>query len=474
MLDFWRNVGTGFLPFADAASEQLPLTRLLRLSLFQVVVGMIAVLLTGTLNRVMVLELGVPVTLVAVMVALPFLFAPARALVGHKSDTHKSLLGWKRVPYIWFGTLTAFGGLAIMPFALLLLHSQTLGPTWAGPVAAAIAFFCTGAGIHTVQTAGLALATDIAPAETRPRVVALLYVMLLVGMFVSAITFSWLLAEFSAQRLIQVVQGAAAVTMVLNVIALWKQEARQPSQTAPDRATLSFAQSWAAYREDPRSLRLLVAVGMGTLGFSMQDVLLEPYGGEVLGLTVSQTTLLTAMFAAGTLVGFALAGRGLGKGNDPYRMAAHGTMAGIVAFTCVIFAGPLESATLFRIGTALIGFGGGLFAVGMLTACMEMADSTDDRTGSGLALGAWGAVQASAVGIGLAGGGIIRDIVAGLSNSGAFGSAFTDAALGYSVVYHLEIGILFASLIAIGPLVGWTNADIPRTEKKIGLADLPG
>ncbi|MEM1318365.1 MAG: PucC family protein, partial [Pseudomonadota bacterium] len=75
---------------------------------------------------------------------------------------------------------------------------------------------------------------------------------------------------------------------------------------------------------------------------------------------------------------------------------------------------------------------------------------------------------------GLAGGGIIRDIVAGLSNSGAFGSAFTDAALGYSVVYHLEIGILFASLIAIGPLVGWTNADIPRTEKKIGLADLPG
>ena len=303
---------------------------------------------------------------------------------------------------------------------------------------------------------------------------SLLYVMLLVGMFVSALTFSYLLADFSAQRLIQVIQGAAAVTMVLNVIALWKQEARQPSKTRPERETPSFSQSWAAYREDPRSLRLLVAVGMGTLGFSMQDVLLEPYGGEVLGLTVSQTTLLTAMFAAGTLFGFALAGRSLGKGRDPYRMAAHGTMAGIAAFTCVIFAGPLESAGLFRLGTALIGFGGGLFAVGTLTACMEMADSAGDGAGSGLALGAWGAVHASAVGIGLAAGGIIRDMVAALSNSGAFGSAFTDAALGYSVVYHLEVGILFASLIAIGPLVGWATTDSPRTEKKIGLADLPG
>jgi len=82
------------------------------------------------------------------------------------------------------------------------------------------------------RSAGLALATDIAPEESRPRVVALVYMMLLVGMFVSAIVFSYLLADFSSIRLIQVVQGAAAVTMVLNVIALWKQEPRKPSETS--------------------------------------------------------------------------------------------------------------------------------------------------------------------------------------------------------------------------------------------------
>ena len=45
----WMQVATAWLPFADAASAELPLSRLLRLALFQVSVGMAAVLLTGTL-----------------------------------------------------------------------------------------------------------------------------------------------------------------------------------------------------------------------------------------------------------------------------------------------------------------------------------------------------------------------------------------------------------------------------------------
>ena len=171
------------LPFADAASKDLPLGQLLRLSLFQVSVGMATVLLLGTLNRVMIVELGVPAMVVAAMIALPVLSAPFRALLGFRSDTHRSAIGWKRVPYIWFGSLWQFGGLAIMPFALIVLGGdQTLGPAWAGEVLAALAFLMTGLGMHMTQTAGLALACDRATEETRPRVVALLYVMFLVGM----------------------------------------------------------------------------------------------------------------------------------------------------------------------------------------------------------------------------------------------------------------------------------------------------
>jgi BCD family chlorophyll transporter-like MFS transporter len=70
------------LPFSDAASADLPLGQLLRLSLFQISVGMATVLLLGTLNRVMIVELGVPATIVAFMVAIPVLIAPFRAALG--------------------------------------------------------------------------------------------------------------------------------------------------------------------------------------------------------------------------------------------------------------------------------------------------------------------------------------------------------------------------------------------------------
>ena len=79
------SIGPKYLPFADVATDDVPLSRLLRLSLFQVTVGAALVLLVGTLNRVMIVELSVPATLVAVMLALPLLFAPFRTMICHSS-----------------------------------------------------------------------------------------------------------------------------------------------------------------------------------------------------------------------------------------------------------------------------------------------------------------------------------------------------------------------------------------------------
>jgi BCD family chlorophyll transporter-like MFS transporter len=74
----------------------------------------------------------------------------------------------------------------------------------------------------------------------------------------------------------------------------------------------------------------------------------------------------------------------------------------------------------------------------------------------------------------LAAGGIIRDAAGDLANTGALGKTMMDPSLGYSVVYHLEIGFLFASLVAIGPLVRTIAPSEPENIGKIGLADLPG
>jgi BCD family chlorophyll transporter-like MFS transporter len=462
-------LGPRFLPFADVGSLELPLGRLIRLSLFQVSVGMAVVLLSGTLNRVMIVELGVASWLVALMVSIPLVFAPLRALIGHRSDNHRSFLGWRRVPYIWMGTLLQFGGLAIMPFALLILSGDTHGPVIVGHISAALAFLLVGAGLHTVQTAGLALATDLAPANMRPRIVAFLYVMLLVGMVASALAFGALLADFTQLKLIQVIQGAAVVTMVLNLIALWKQEARSPRRTAHDLPRTDLRDAWREMSRTAGTVRLLIVVGLGTAAFSMQDILLEPYGGEILNLSVGATTMLTALLASGSLCGFALASRLLTRRHDPYRLAANGVLTGVIAFSAVIFATPLESIALFRIGVTLIGFGGGLFAVGTLIAAMSIAD----KHPTGLVIGAWGGVQATAAGLAIAAGGAIRDSISSLATQGALGPALNSPATGYSVVYHIEIALLFATLIAIGPLIRLSNISRYQPQSKFGLAELP-
>ena len=448
----WNSVGTRYLPMADAVSAELPLARLLRLSLFQVSVGMSVALVVGTLNRVMIVELGVSARLVAVMVALPLVFAPARALIGFRSDTHVSVLGWRRVPYLWIGTMLQFGGLAIMPFALLLLSGDGGGhaPPWAGPFAACFAFLLTGAGLHTTQTVGLALATDIAPERSRPQVVTVLCMMLLVGVLASSVVFGVLLARFSEMRLIQVIQGAAVATVLLNGCALWKQEPRAASVARdPAEARPRFGDAWRSLGCTAQARRRLWAVALGTVAFSLQDVLLEPYGGQVLALPVSATTSLTALLALGGLCGFAFAFRCLGCGMDRYRVAAIGVLVGLVAFAAVVFSAPMQSAALFALGTALIGGGGALFAVGTLSGAVDAAG----RSSTGLALGTWGAVQAFAAGAAIALGGVLRDVVATLAEGGSLGATLAGPAVGYQAVYGLEITLLFATLVVIGPLV---------------------
>nr|WP_294553083.1 PucC family protein [uncultured Rhodopila sp.] len=460
----WTRVGTRFLPFADAASAELPLGRLLRLSLFQVSVGLAVVLLIGTLNRVMIVELGVPAWLVAVMISLPLVAAPFRAVIGFRSDTHKSVLGWRRVPYLWMGTLIQFGGFAILPFALIVLSGDTTGPLIYGQIGGALAFLMIGAGVHTTQTVGLALATDLAPPQSHPKVVALLCMMLLLGMVGGALTYGALLAHFTEIKLIQVIQGTAIATVALNTIALWKQEPRNPALTARDRVHPTFRQAWESFKETPNAKRRLVALGMGTVAFSMQDILLEPYGGQILHLPVGTTTLLSALLAAGGLSGFGLAARWLGRGADPYRLAALGATVGLVAFPAVIFAAPLQSTNVFALGTVLIGFGAGLFGHCTLTAAMGTA-----RPGQiGLALGVWGAVQASAAGSAVAAGGLIRDAVSYLAVNGLLGEGLESQQIGYSFVYHIEIALLFATLIAIGPLVRRPSVE-GRTQCSQGL-----
>ena len=467
------KISKNILPFSDAGSSNFSLFQLLRLSLFQISVGMATVMLAGTLNRVMIVELLVPASLVAVMIAIPVLIAPLRTFYGHKSDTYKSFIGWKRIPYMWFGSLFQFGGLAIMPFAIIILSGdQTVGPSWAGEVLVAIAFLFTGIGIHITQTVGLALAADRATKENRPRVVALLYFMFLFGMGISAVVIGILLADFSKLRLIQVVQGSAVLTLFLNLVAVWRQE-QIIINSQKNHKSEKFILSWKKFISDRQTNSLIWVVFWGTLAFSMQDVLLEPYGGQILGLSVSETTNLTGVWALGALLGLALAANNSKKTVSSVSNAMTALLIGIVGFSAIIFSSPMQFPFLYFLGTLFIGFGTGLFSVSLLIIAMALSSKTN--LGSGFILGSWGAAQAIGAGLGIAVGGILRDVVNKIALSGYLGSTFENNSIGYIFVYHLEILLIFITLIALGMLSQEINKRKIKdhTQKSFGLTEIP-
>ena len=467
------KISKNILPFSDAGSTNFSLFQLLRLSLFQISVGMATVMLAGTLNRVMIVELLVPASLVAIMIAIPVLMAPLRTFYGHKSVTYKSFIGWKRIPYMWFGSLFQFGGLAIMPFAIIILSGdQTVGPSWAGEVLVAIAFLFTGIGMHITQTVGLALAADRATKENRPRVVALLYFMFLFGMGISAVVIGILLADFSKLRLIQVVQGSAVLTLILNLVAVWRQEQIIINQHKNNKSEKFFL-SWKKFISDRKTNSLIWVVFWGTLAFSMQDVLLEPYGGQILGLSVSETTNLTGVWALGALLGLALAANNSKKTVSSVSNAMTALLIGIVGFSAIIFSSPMQFPFLYFLGTLFIGFGTGLFSVSLLIIAMALSAKTN--LGSGFILGSWGAAQAIGAGLGIAVGGILRDVVNKIALSGYLGSTFENNSIGYIFVYHLEILFIFITLIVLGMLSQEINKRKIKDhdQKSFGLTEIP-
>ncbi|MGL4320515.1 MAG: PucC family protein, partial [Paracoccaceae bacterium] len=160
------------------------------------------------------------------------------------------------------------------------------------------------------------------------------------------------------------------------------------------------------------------------------------------------------------------------RGLDPFRMAARGLLVGIAAFCAVIFAGPTGSIPLFFAGGAMIGLGSGLFAVSTLTAAMALPAG---RHGAGLALGAWGAAQATAAGLSIFLGGALRDGMAHLIERGALGTALSDPSVAYATVYHIEIALIFATLVVLGPLVRvipLTTTKIPD-DRHLGIVEFP-
>ncbi len=417
--------------------------QILRLGLFQFGMGLSLAPITGTLNRVLINEMRISALVVGILVALHYFVSPARALIGFRSDRDRAAGNW-RTPYVVLGAILTYGGLATAPFSLILLSGEGVLSFWVALPICLLIFLAYGIGVNIVETIYLALVSDITPPKERGQVLAILWIMLVLGTIVSSIVMGQFLIDYSHYRLIQVMQGSAVIFIACAFLSLFGQERLRPDgkvdgATDAIRVRQTLGASLRALWEQ-RVLRVLFLIlTLATLAFATHDVLLEPYGGEVLNLSVSATTRLTALWGSAMLLAIACAGWLLWRGRSSVLLIVAGCLAGAGGFLLVTLGGSAGEVPLFLSGVGLIGFGRGMFIVGSLALIMSLVDVHH----AGLFLGLWGMLQALAQGFGTIGGGLTRDVV----------QHFTaNAAAGYSTVYAFSLSTLVVALLLISAL----------------------
>lgn len=414
--------------------------RVLRLGLFQFGIGLSMAPITGTLNRVLIDELRIPAVVVGILVAMHYFVSPVRAMIGYRSDKARAMGKW-RTPYVVLGVMLTYGGLACAPFALILLGGEGVLPFWAAMLICCAIFLAYGIGINIVETIYLALVSDITPPKERGKVLSALWIMLILGTVVSAIIVSNLLVQYSHKRLIEVMQGSAVTFVILTVIALWQQERLNPDGTIRSvieavRVRLSLWDSIRLLGGQKALQGLFTVIFIATMAFATHDVLLEPYGGQVLKMSVSATMQLTVLWGITTIVGVTLAGVLLWAKRAPALIMGLGCTVGLIGFGVISFASDAALINPFRFGVSFISIGRGLFLVGSVILVMSLTDISH----AGLFLGIWGIVQAMAQGIGVIGGGLLRDLAQ---------YRFGNVALGYTAVYSTSLLLLLFVLLLL-------------------------
>ena len=190
-----------------------------RLGLVQAAIGAVVVLMTSTLNRVMVVELGLMAALPGGLVGLHFAVQVLRPRMGFGSDRDG-----RRVTWIIGGmALTCVSGLG----AAVATAWMTTAPA-AGMTLAVVAFFLLGVGVSAGSTPFLAYMAERVDEHRMAGAAALAWILMIAGIIVTAAVAGSFLDPYSPARLVQVTAGVTAAAFVLTLVGVVGRGGSQP------------------------------------------------------------------------------------------------------------------------------------------------------------------------------------------------------------------------------------------------------
>lgn len=400
-------------------------TTIFRLGLINVAVALTAVPIESTLNRVMISELRLPASLVALLIALPYAFSPIQIWIGSFSDRHP-LLGLRRTPYTVIGLLLCAGGSALSPTAAFAMAENF----WAGLPLGLLAFGAWGMGFNFATVSYLSLATDLSGEEHRARTVGVMWFMLIVSVIIAGVSLSRMLRDYTPAALFTAFYGVCAVALLIGIAALWGLEARDDEAAPAERR--SFAQMIATVAGTPQARLFFIYLVLLLIAILGQDVLLEPFAADVFGAPVEVTTRYTSIWGAALLVGLLATSPLARRRGKPFAAAIGGTLVAI-GLVLIALTGILGMPEIFTPSLILFGFGSGVSTAANLALMLDMTIPGQ----IGAFVGAWGVANSMARLLGTVLSGVTRDILTDL---------FNDRMPGYVIVFLLQAAAMAASL----------------------------
>ncbi len=409
--------------------NQLRALHLIRLAGYPIGLGLTSVLVGGTLNRVMIVELGLPASLVGLFFTIPLLISPLRIWLGYRSDGY-TLWGLRREPYVVLGSLLA--GMGLVAATGLALGSTATLLVMAGMV---LAMGAHHLGRNLASNTFEALLTDKFTEHRRTQAMTGFKIAMFVGIMGGAMGLGRMMETYSAARLMGVVTGGAALSFILSWAATAGQEPRTAAQSAAAeraRATPFWQTLRTVVLGDAQVGRFFVCMVLIMVGTQAQDVILEPFGALVLGMSVGETTRLTALWGAGTVLAMAAAGMWLIKvvGYAPVTRVGLWINAGV--FAGLILSGWLGHTALFQGLVFALGLGTGLASAGLLSAIVHFATAVR----AGLLMSVWGLTHNLGRAIG--------SVLSGGAVDGITRLAGGDALVAYGAVFAIEGVLLLA------------------------------
>ena len=407
---------------------------IVRLGLVQTALGAIVVLTTSTINRVMVVELAMPAVLPGALVAWHYALQVLRPRWGFGTDN-----GRRSTPWIIGGMAALAVGGALSACATALMGSAF----WAALVLAIIAFTLIGIGVGAAGTSLLVLLAKRVRTEHKASAATIVWLMMIAGFAVTAITAGHFLDPFTNLRLVAVTTAISAIAFVVACLAIAGVEgaAAAPSTTAarekpPFKAAL--AEVWA----EPRARLFAIFVFVSMLAYAGQDLILEPFAGAIFALTPGASTRMAGIQHGGVFLGMitvALACPILGKGRfgSPVAWTIGGCIASALAMVGLVVAGSVGPTWPLVANVFLLGVANGIYAGAAIGSMMVLATSGSSGR-EGTRMGVWGAAQAVAFGIGGFAGTVAVDAARWLS-----GSPLT----AYGIVFAAEALLFLASAV---------------------------